>query len=494
MTAGTDPHEQRDRILEGYRWILVDEYQDIREHEYRLISALAGRTLLDPEAKITLMAVGDDDQNIYSFRGSTNSFIKSFEADYSARTAYLTENYRSTANIINASNHLIAAAPGRLKKDHPITIDTARRSHPKGGPWAATDPVTAAQVQILPAGNNIAEQAVLALQEVQRMAALDPHWDWNKVAVISRQWSTTDPIRVAADHAGIPTQQAREDFTATWHLRETRHLLDHAATTGITNSAILQAHLRQMRPNHWSTLLQAALSDYQLDTNGEDLPTAFFNDWLAEWIRTYHDTQSGLMLTTAHSAKGLEYDHVVILDGHWDARRYPLEAERRLFYVAMTRARKTLTICKMEGANNAFIPPLLSLPGTLQRSQPAHMPLLPPGIQNRFQRTSLRDANLGYAGRYAPDHKIHKDIAALQPGDYLNVKITSTGRYLLLSAANRTVGMMSQTYKPLPGPTPQARVLAIARWYKYKSEPPYADQLKSDSWEVVIPEFIFPPA
>ena len=56
--------EQRERLLAGFRWILVDEYQDIGPDQYELISALAGRTLEDDAGKLTLFAVGDDDQNI----------------------------------------------------------------------------------------------------------------------------------------------------------------------------------------------------------------------------------------------------------------------------------------------------------------------------------------------------------------------------------------------------------------------------------------------
>ena len=56
--------EYRTRLLAGFRWILVDEYQDIGRDEYGLISALAGRTLTDEDDKLSLFAVGDDDQNI----------------------------------------------------------------------------------------------------------------------------------------------------------------------------------------------------------------------------------------------------------------------------------------------------------------------------------------------------------------------------------------------------------------------------------------------
>jgi len=74
--------EQRDRLLAGFRWILVDEYQDIGPEQYDLISALAGRTRKDEDGKLSLFAVGDDDQNIYSFAGASVEFIRRFADDY----------------------------------------------------------------------------------------------------------------------------------------------------------------------------------------------------------------------------------------------------------------------------------------------------------------------------------------------------------------------------------------------------------------------------
>jgi ATP-dependent DNA helicase RecQ len=74
--------EQRARLLAGFRWILVDEYQDIGPEQYELIAALAGRTLDDEDRRLTLFAVGDDDQNIYGFQGASVEFIRRFEADY----------------------------------------------------------------------------------------------------------------------------------------------------------------------------------------------------------------------------------------------------------------------------------------------------------------------------------------------------------------------------------------------------------------------------
>ena len=113
---GFDADEIRDRLLAGYRYILVDEYQDIDTEQYQLISAIAGRTL-DDDNKLTILAVGDDDQNIYSFRGANIRFIRQFKDDYQAREHYLVENYRSSAHIIAAANALIQHNKDRMKVD-----------------------------------------------------------------------------------------------------------------------------------------------------------------------------------------------------------------------------------------------------------------------------------------------------------------------------------------------------------------------------------------
>ena len=76
-----------------------------------------------------------------------------------------------------------------------------------------------------------------------------------------------------------------------------------------------------------------------------------------------------LLLTTAHRAKGLEFDHVVILDGNWNGRNQnEAEEHRRLYYVAMTRARQTLTLMSM-GNGNPFLRPLMGHESVLNQSQ-----------------------------------------------------------------------------------------------------------------------------
>ena len=145
----TEAEAQRDALIQGYRWILVDEYQDIGREEYALIAAVAGRTLDDPDLRLSLFAVGDDDQNIYAFAGASVSFIRKFEEDYRARPEYLIENYRSTRHIIEAANRVIAPASARMKAEQAITVDRKRRNLPSGGPAADADPVGQGRVQVL---------------------------------------------------------------------------------------------------------------------------------------------------------------------------------------------------------------------------------------------------------------------------------------------------------------------------------------------------------
>src|SRR5690606_38841687 len=159
--------EQRERLLEGFRWILVDEYQDIEAEQYELIAALAGIRRDDEDGRLSMFAVGDDDQNIYSFAGASVEFIRRFEDDYAAKPAYLTDNYRSTSHIIAAANEVIEPAHNRMKEHAPIRIDRRREAEPPGGPLLKWDPVSQGRVQVLTVGRGYDEQAIGVMSELE---------------------------------------------------------------------------------------------------------------------------------------------------------------------------------------------------------------------------------------------------------------------------------------------------------------------------------------
>ena len=494
-----DEDDLRQKLLTGFRWILVDEYQDINQHTYELISALAGRTRTDQDEKLAIFAVGDDDQNIYAYDGTSNEYIRRFEADYQARRSYMTENYRSTTHIIDAANAVIDAAAGRLKRDEEIRVNNARRREPHGGRWQTADPVAKGMVQILPAGSNEVSQAQAAVQELQRLSSLDPNWRWDRTAVIARNWRTLDPVRAIAETQGIPVQYAQEDFTATWQLRETQDLLDWAdrLPSEPTAQAALE-HLSSRPDNQWTRLLAEAMNSLAEDQGGQPISKPQFREWLAEWARDRRRNQQGLLLTSAHRAKGLEFDHVLVLDGNWRSRQDgTLDDARRIYYVAMTRARETLTLMDLS-QNNPFLAALTGQPAVLRRDTPAPAAPVPDGARNQVRRTTLRDNDLSFAGR-SRSRQTADAISRLQPGDPLDTE-TAQDQTRFKDREGAPVGRLSQRFHAdlkrtlTPGSTVTARVLAVARWSRDNSSPEYQRNLHRENWEVVIPELtIHPP-
>ncbi len=488
--------EYRNRLLASFRWILVDEYQDIGPEEYALISALAGRTRADEDDKLSLFAVGDDDQNIYAFNGSSVEFIRSFERDYEARPAFLTANYRSTGHIIQAANAVIEPARQRMKSGRPIHVDRARARRAPGGDWALVDPVAQGRVQVLPAGDTPVTQAQAVISELKRLAALAPDWDWSRCAVIAREWRYLDPVRSLCELEGIPVQLANEDFSGIWHLRETQSMLSwvHGRDSRLVSGADLKEWLAQQIPGPWIELLSEAIEEYDLETGGGENSVDHFVEWLAEWGRDARRRQRGLLLLTAHRAKGLEFDHVVVLDGGWDrvGRGEDADAPRRLYYVAMTRARQTLTLSRLAGPH-LLQDALKKVPSVHHRPPPDALPPPAPELARIYRRLSLRDVLLSFAGYRDAGHPVHRAIASLSHGDRLQVRRGQI-RLELLDQRGTVVGQLAGGFQPPKGYSCKfATVLAVVRWSRDKSEPEYQDALRSDEWEVVVPELVFEP-
>ena len=510
--------EQRERLLAGFRWILVDEYQDIDEDQYELISALAGRTLEDEDRKLTLFAVGDDDQNIYAFNGASVEFIRRFEADYGPKPAFLTDNYRSTGHIISAANALIEPARQRMKAGHPISIDRARVKDSPGGAWQELDPVAQGRVQILPAQRSPISQARVAMTELLRLAALSSDWDWSTCAVIAREWKYLDPVRAFCEVHRIPAQMGNEEIPRFWRLRETRALVEwlRGRETRLVDSADLSGWVDARPPGPWIELLREALDEHALETGGAEVPVDHFIEWLAEWGRDVRRRQRGLLLLTAHRAKGLEFDHVAVLDEGWNriGTGEDPDAPRRLYYVAMTRARHTLALVRFQGSQprpDAERPNFVKEPATPAYSGGLH-PLpyafpdsrsvlhrtsgeLPPEAQElarQYRRPGLREVNLGFAGRHHASHTVHRAIAALSPGDLLEVRVDKQGQWELLDRSETVVGRLAKGFEPPAGTKCiSASVLAVVAWSREAAEPRYQDSIKCDAWEVVVPELVF---
>jgi len=485
--------EQRDRLLAGFRWILVDEYQDIGPEQYELVSALAGRSLHDADRRLSLFAVGDDDQNIYAFSGASVEFIRRFTQDYGAKPVYLTENYRSTRHIITLGNLIIQGAKPRMKEEHPITINRSRWNSPPGGEWELLDPVGEGRVQVLSAGRDPVYQALVVMTELQRLSALDPNWSWSRCAVIAREWKFLDPVRCFCELHGVPVQMGDEEAYSLWHLRETQAMLGWLRARGrvLVTAGEMREWLSAQGPGPWWELLWEAMEEYETETLGSETLEVHFREWLAEWSRGVRRRQKGLLLLTAHRAKGLEFDYTAVLDGCWEKVRSneDPDAPRRLFYVAATRAIKILLCSRFDTGH----PLLDALPDSFSflRRPSVDLPPAGPEFRRQYRRLTPRDVDLGFAGRHSPKHPVHNAIAALASGDPLWVRMEKNC-WQLFDQQNRIVGRLARAFTPPSAMrVSEARVAAIRVQERSNTEDKYHDSLRCDRWEVVMPELIF---
>ena len=106
----------------------------------------------------------------------------------------------------------------------------------------------------------------------------------------------------------------------------------------------------------------------------------------------------------------------------------------------------------------------------------------------------MDDVYLSFAGHRPPRDPVHRAVAALSPGDPLEVRVDEQGRRNLVDGSGTAVGRLAKSFDP-PAETrcTCATVLAVVTWSREASEPHYQDGLKCDTWEVVIPELVFEP-
>ncbi|MDD9981142.1 MAG: ATP-binding domain-containing protein, partial [Gammaproteobacteria bacterium] len=431
--------------------------------------------------------------------------------EYHAKEEYLVENYRSSRFIIDAASRCIDGAAERLKRDHRLRIDARRQAEPPGGAWTARDEVAGGKVQVLRVKGGQLSQAVAAVEELERLAALDPDWQWNRCAIVARNWTDLDPARSACMVHGIPVQSAREELSSFWRARETQRLLRTLESGDST--AIEAEEIRRYREDAgegpWADLLAQALDELLLEEGQATvLPIAFVRNWLGEWSKEIRRRQQGLLLTSAHRAKGLEFDHVVILDGRWNAASDAEDPDtaRRLYYVSMTRARETLALVRLDDAGRpdvrdtplrakreeraaSLLQPLGNHPSVLEREVPR------PDISDRrldirIAECTMKDVVLSFAGWRAAHSRTHRAIAALSPGDPLSLS-HEDGQWKVLDREGRQVGRMAKSWTLPRGMTiARASVQGIfTRWADDGEDEERRRTLRSETWEVVVPQF-----
>ena len=382
-----------------YQYILIDEFQDINKIQYDIIKLLA-------KPQDNLFIVGDDDQSIYGFRGSKPEIMLNFDKDYpDTDKVILDTNYRSTGNIVSAAGKVIAHNKVRFAKnintvndpgdkvdiiefntqaeEYEKIIDNIRKESASGGNYSDN--------AVLFRTNSTAAGFVRKLVEYSV-----PFVTRDGVPNVFEHWIARDVItymniamgsRKRSDFLQIinrPKRYIGRDYLAdaeisfdnlekyyedkNWMIERVDRLkYDILAMASMSPYAMINylrkgvgydGYLDEYAQSHNMQVRELYDVMDELMESARNFKT--FNEWFT-YIDEYGtklresyaamDKQNAVILTTMHSSKGLEYPVVYIIDAneeitpHKKAVFVPeIEEERRMFYVAMTRAKRRLNI------------------------------------------------------------------------------------------------------------------------------------------------------
>ena len=501
---GVEPDEHRDRLLAGYSHILVDEYQDIDEDQYDLVSAIAGRSLAEEDSRLAIMAVGDDDQNIYTFRGANIRFIRRFQKDYSKEVVYLVENYRSSKHIISASNALVRANRDRMKGDHPICINRERQVNHPGGRWEQLDPVSHGRVQIVSVNHQL-HQAAFIKSEIDRMRALDPKIKWNDFAVLSRTNAPLANVRSILESSGYPIRTTLEKGLPFHRVREVHEvlewLIDNEKENFRTSELIemLNGIKSNRKNNIWWQMVDLFFDNYRDETADSVLPVSRAIDRFYEFTAEQRREKvlgQGILLSTIHSSKGMEFPHVFILDGDWGRQksRTEREEERRVMYVGMTRAEETLRLVKISSQPNPF---LKEIRGDYTVSKTYTDASINNDLQNkRYELIGLSEIYMDFSGCFHEGHSVHNQLACLEAGKNVVFHRNNSG-IAINNADGCCVGKLSKEgankWSQRMAQICELRVVALLKRDRDDPLVGFQDRIKVDQWELPVLEAVYTP-
>ena len=449
--VGSAPDELRDRLLAGFEYVLVDEYQDIDGAQYELIAHIARRSGEDGEDRATILAVGDDDQTIYEWRRANVKFLRRFEEEYGAERHYLAENYRSTRNIVEAAEALIGHNRDRMKTGHPNRVNARRAGDPPGGEWESLDREGRGRVSVLDVADAF-DEPYAALAEIERLRGLDPAPDWQDFAVLAWRHEELAAARAVLEDAGVPIRRALPSgsLPALARIREFSRLLAFLGERSEA-AAALPALRRDLPAVCGSASAWTAMADRMLAAVEAELDTEVraprdvleaLHGGLADHQRA-HVAGDGVLVATVHAAKGREFGHVLVLGGGWNGGPdEDAEEGRRLYYVAMTRARKTLTLVSRRDDAVAY---LREIGGSrLHRRRVAVAKARGSMPATRYATLGKGDMFIDFAGRKPQGHPAHRALDGLRAGDEVVLK-RDGGGVVVLDRAGAEIGRLSES-------------------------------------------------
>ena len=391
-----------------YRYILIDEFQDINKLQFDIMKMLAL-----PENN--LFVVGDDDQSIYRFRGARPEIMLHFDKDYpDAEKIILKENYRSTANIVDASLRLIGHNTERFRKEiHAAGSSGAAVEFAVYEEQRAENREIIEEIRDYVEGSGTySDIAILFRTNTQPRLLMEQLMDYDipfvtrdNIPNLYEHWIAKDIFAYIYMAQGSRT---RKNFLQVMNRPKRYISRENVDEEEIAFEVLLDIY----RDKPWIAE-RIEKMEYDLKVIARITPFAAINyirqsvgyddfcreyvdyrriseeelfeklDELQEGAKGYRDfdawfthieeyteelkrqsekqreNKNGVLLATLHSAKGLEFQKVYIVDVNEGVMPYKkavleadIEEERRMFYVGITRAREKLKLCSVKKLNN----------------------------------------------------------------------------------------------------------------------------------------------
>ena len=331
----------RERVRDQYRFFTVDEYQDVSPLQQRLLNLWLGN-------REEICVVGDAAQTIYSFAGATSNFLLTFKTRFpNAQTFRLSRGYRSTPEIINTANQILRSA--NLISDHGNELSSANSHGDK---------------PLINGFNTSGDEIAFVVGAV--VENISAGVDSSDIAILARTNAQLDQIKSALNNAKVASQiRSGERFFDRVDVRDAMRVIRSASVLPPEGGDWYEDLVSVLRPfgdaDYVTGFLRLAreMKEGSVELDSADLispSNSKAKSSMRTFLRELEDraeqnnppTLPGVTLSTLHSAKGLEWNHLYLIgvsDGLLPmSNSNDLNEERRLFYVGVTRAKQNIQI------------------------------------------------------------------------------------------------------------------------------------------------------
>lgn len=362
--------------------LVIDEAQDMSETEFSLVQAL-----MEANDDMRVIAVGDDDQNIYEFRKSDSKYLKSLITDYKATKYELLENYRSGRNIVELANKFVTTLSNRLKE---TPIKAVRKEN---GQVFITRYISP----------NILEPVVKDIMNKDLSGS---------VCVLTETNDDAATIAGMLNNNGVSARliQDNNGFNL-YNLVEMRYFVDSLDLKDddyFIDDEIWERAKRKTEQEYSKSTayyyVKNLIADFEATSKKTKYKTDFLQFIYESKLEDFCKTQnSQIVISTIHKAKGREFDNVFLV-----LKQTPTTDEKkRLIYVAMTRAINNLYIhCN----TNYF--EKINASGVVERVD-----------STMYKESSEMILPISFKGVHLSSfYFLKKDIEELKSGDVLSIK------------------------------------------------------------------------